>query len=76
MGMARSRNGAAKWTAVVLSGVLLVGGATAAHTRALARIDNNAEQIEELKKMAGSVRLIEHAVMKIAAHNKIDVKLD
>jgi len=74
--MARSHNGAAKWTAVVLSGVLLVGGAAAAHTRALARITTNANRIERLEDMAESIRLIEHAVLKIAAHNKIDVKLD
>jgi len=74
--MARLHNGAAKWTAVVLSGVLLVGGATAAHTRALARITTNANRIERLEDMAESIRLIEHAVLKIAAHNKIDVKLD
>lgn len=72
----RQRNGTAKWLAIFIAGTAVVGGATAAHTAALAQIKSNTEQIDELKGMADSVRLIEHAVLRIAAFNNIEVKLD
>ena len=74
--MTTPRNGTAKWMGVVLAGIVIVGTAAAAHTQAVGRIKANCENIKKLGEMAESIRLIEHAVLKIAAHNEIDVDLD